>query len=70
MEVQKGLTQLMSGRTAFVIAHRLSTVFSADRILVMKKGVIVEQGNHRSLVEMNGEYNSFFQLQVNHTDRI
>ncbi len=69
MEVQKGLTQLMAGRTAFVIAHRLSTVFSADRILVMKKGVIVEQGNHRSLVEMGGEYNSFFQLQVTHTDR-
>ena len=69
MEVQKGLTQLMKGRTAFVIAHRLSTVFSADRILVMKKGVIVEQGNHRSLVEMGGEYNSFFQLQVTHTDR-
>ena len=70
MEVQKGLTQLMEGRTAFVIAHRLSTVFSADRILVMKKGVIVEQGDHRSLVAMNGEYNSFFQLQVNHSDRI
>jgi subfamily B ATP-binding cassette protein MsbA len=68
-EVQKGLTQLMKGRTAFVIAHRLSTVFSADRILVMKKGEIVEQGNHASLIARQGEYHNFFQLQVNHDER-
>lgn len=63
MEVQKGLQHLMQGRTAFVIAHRLSTVFSADRILVMKKGEIVEQGTHTSLLEQKGEYARFFALQ-------
>jgi subfamily B ATP-binding cassette protein MsbA len=64
MEVQKGLHHLMEGRTAFVIAHRLSTVFSANRILVMKKGEIVEQGTHASLLEQQGEYHRFFQLQA------
>jgi subfamily B ATP-binding cassette protein MsbA len=64
LEVQKGLRHLMEGRTAFVIAHRLSTVFGADRILVMKKGEIVEQGTHQSLIEKQGEYHRFFQLQA------
>ncbi|RYZ65362.1 MAG: ATP-binding cassette domain-containing protein, partial [Proteobacteria bacterium] len=64
MEVQKGLQTLMEGRTAFVIAHRLSTVFSANRILVMKKGEIVEQGSHQSLIDHKGEYFRFFQLQA------
>ncbi len=64
MEVQKGLQHLMEGRTAFVIAHRLSTVFSANRILVMKKGEIVEQGTHATLLEKQGEYARFFQLQA------
>lgn len=64
MEVQKGLQHLMEGRTAFVIAHRLSTVFGADRIIVMKKGEIVEQGTHQSLLDQKGEYARFFQLQA------
>lgn len=64
MEVQKGLNHLMEGRTAFVIAHRLSTVFSADRILVLKKGRIIEQGNHEALLNLRGEYFNFFQLQM------
>ncbi len=64
MEVQKGLNHLMEGRTAFVIAHRLSTVFSADRILVMKKGEIIEEGNHQSLLDKRGEYHNFFELQT------
>ncbi|MEK7355333.1 MAG: ATP-binding cassette domain-containing protein, partial [Bdellovibrionota bacterium] len=70
MEVQKGLQHLMEGRTAFVIAHRLSTVFNANRILVMKKGEIVEQGNHETLVASGGEYHRFFQLQVSQGERI
>jgi subfamily B ATP-binding cassette protein MsbA len=69
MEVQKGLNHLLEGRTAFVIAHRLSTVFNADRILVMKKGEIVEQGTHRTLIEQKGEYHNFFELQMNHEGR-
>lgn len=69
LEVQKGLNHLIQGRTVFVIAHRLSTVYSATRILVLKKGQIVEHGTHDSLLEKRGEYYNFFQLQMaGHTD--
>ena len=64
LEVQKGLNRLMEGRTVFVIAHRLATIFAADRILVLKNGRIVEQGNHASLLERKGEYFNFFRLQT------
>ncbi len=64
LEVQKGLNHLMEGRTAFVIAHRLSTVMNATRILVLKKGRIVEEGNHAALLAKRGEYHNFFQLQA------
>lgn len=69
MEVQKGLTKLMEGRTVFVIAHRLSTVFNANRILVMSKGAIVEEGTHEELIDKRGEYHGFYQLQMNHDER-
>ena len=61
--VQQGLDRLMKGRTAFVIAHRLSTISKADRILVLKGGQIVEQGSHDDLLDMQGEYFRFHQLQ-------
>jgi ATP-binding cassette, subfamily B, bacterial MsbA len=64
VEVQKGLDQLMQGRTAFVIAHRLSTVIKADRILVLKDGQIVEEGQHEGLIAKNGHYYSFYKLQT------
>lgn len=64
VQVQKGLETLMKGRTTFVIAHRLSTIQNADLILVLKKGRIVEQGTHAELLELNGEYKSLFQTQV------
>ncbi len=70
MEVQKGLQKLMEGRTAFVIAHRLSTVFNSDRIIVMKKGEVVEHGNHKSLLEKGGEYSNFYSLQMNQHERM
>lgn len=63
VEVQKGLDQLMKGRTALVIAHRLSTVAKADKIVVMKAGEIAEIGTHQSLLELNGEYHTLHQLQ-------
>jgi len=56
VHIQKGLNNLMKGRTSFVIAHRLKTIESADRILVIKDGEIVEQGNHESLMKLNGFY--------------
>ncbi len=63
MEVQKGLDSLVKGRTALVIAHRLSTISKCDRILVMDKGEVIEQGNHNELMVQKGAYHRFFQLQ-------
>ncbi len=63
LEVQKGLDSLMRGRTALVIAHRLSTISKCDRIIVMDKGEIIEQGSHNELMVQQGAYYRFFQLQ-------
>lgn len=54
--IQDALWRLMEGRTAIVIAHRLSTIQKMDRILVLEKGVIVEQGSHRELLRKDGAY--------------
>ncbi len=62
-EVQKGLNQLLEGRTAIVIAHRLSTIAKATRIIVLKKGEIVEEGNHDQLLARRGEYFKFHEMQ-------
>ena len=61
--VQEALEHLMQGRTSIVIAHRLATVLSADRILVMDEGRIVEEGNHQSLVARGGLYARLARLQ-------
>ncbi len=61
--VQTALEELMRGRTTLVIAHRLATVLSCDRILVMEQGRIVEQGTHASLVAANGLYARLARLQ-------
>jgi ATP-binding cassette subfamily B protein/subfamily B ATP-binding cassette protein MsbA len=63
IEVQKGLDTLMQGKTTVVIAHRLSTVLHADKIIVMKKGRIIEVGNHAHLMAQKGEYCSYIELQ-------
>jgi subfamily B ATP-binding cassette protein MsbA len=61
--VQKALKNLMKGRTTIVIAHRLSTIDHADRIVVISKGRIVEEGKHRELMALRGEYAKFYQMQ-------
>lgn len=62
-EVQKAMDELMEGRTTFVVAHRLSTVKNADRIVVIVDGRIVEEGTHDELMAMNGEYKKLHDLQ-------
>lgn len=64
-EVQGALENLIKGRTVFVIAHRLSTVQRADRILVMEHGRIVQQGTNDSLLQQGGIYKRLYDLQFN-----
>lgn len=61
--IQKATERLLKGHTAFMIAHRLSTVRNADIILVMKDGKIIEQGNHRELIEQKGYYYELYSKQ-------
>ena len=56
----------MKGRTSFNVAHRLSTIQNADRILVMKDGSIIEQGNHEELLEQKGFYYKLYNSQFAH----
>ena len=62
-EIQKDLAKLMEGRTSIIIAHRLSTIMHADKIIVMKRGKIVEMGRHGELVRKKGEYYRLWKLQ-------
>ena len=61
--VQSALQNLMAGRTVFVIAHRLSTVRRADRILVLENGTIIDEGPHESLMAHTGTYRRLYDLQ-------
>jgi ATP-binding cassette, subfamily B, bacterial len=62
--VQEALERLMKGRTTFVIAHRLSTVVNADRIIVLKSGQVAEQGRHDALMALDGYYASLVKRQT------
>lgn len=62
--IQLALTELMEGRTTFIIAHRLSTVRRADQIIVLDQGQIVERGTHRELLEKGGLYTEIYELQL------
>lgn len=62
--LQRAIETLLSNRTALVVAHRLSTVVSADIILVLDQGVIVEQGTHATLLKKNGHYAKFYHRQL------
>jgi subfamily B ATP-binding cassette protein MsbA len=66
--VQKALENLMKGRTTFVIAHRLSTVRHADRIVVIVEGQIVEEGKHEDLLALDGEYRKLYNMQFESPD--
>jgi len=61
--IQDALTKLMQGRTSIVIAHRLSTIQNVDRILVMRKGQLIEQGSHAELLTQDGYYRRLYELQ-------
>ncbi len=63
MKIQKAFAAMMQGRTSFIVAHRLSTIETADVILVMKGGRIIEQGSHQKLLEKNGFYASLYNSQ-------
>lgn len=63
IKIQNAFAKLMEGRTSFIVAHRLSTIQSADVILVMKDGHIIEQGNHEELLRQNGFYNKLYYSQ-------
>lgn len=63
MEISRAMNTLMKGRTSFVIAHRLSTIVDADLILVMQNGTIIEQGNHKRLLESGGAYAELYNSQ-------
>ncbi|NLG23977.1 MAG: ATP-binding cassette domain-containing protein, partial [Clostridiales bacterium] len=63
IRVQRAFSEMMAGRTSFVVAHRLKTVREADRILVMDAGRIVEQGTHAQLLAKNGIYRALHDSQ-------
>ena len=62
-EIQEALERASQGRTVVMIAHRLSTVLKADKIIVLENGVVVEVGTHRELLKQNGRYLDLWTLQ-------
>ena len=63
LKIQDAFERMMQGRTSFIVAHRLSTIQSADVILVMRDGHIVEQGDHETLLAKGGFYAQLYQSQ-------
>ncbi|MCX8023429.1 MAG: lipid A export permease/ATP-binding protein MsbA [Syntrophorhabdaceae bacterium] len=66
-EVQKAMENLIKGRTTIIIAHRLSTVMNADRIIVLKNGTIAQSGTHHELISEEGPYKRLYELQFRDT---
>ena len=66
VKIQKAFDTMMQGRTSFIVAHRLSTIQGADRILVMKDGHIIEQGRHEELLQKRGFYAKLYESQFAH----
>ncbi|MBK7183571.1 MAG: ABC transporter ATP-binding protein [Bacteroidetes bacterium] len=63
MLIQNAINKLTQNRTSIIIAHRLATIQKADKIIVMEKGEIIEEGNHQELLKFNGHYKRLFELQ-------
>lgn len=63
IQIQEALNELAKGRTTLVVAHRLSTIKNADRILVVNQGKIIEEGSHQELLDKNGVYSTLYKLQ-------
>ena len=63
LKIQGAFAEMMKGRTSFIVAHRLSTIEGANRILVMKSGKIVEQGTHTELLAKGGFYHHLYNSQ-------
>ena len=61
--VQDAIEKLMHNRTVIVIAHRLSTVYNADKIIVLDKGLIIDMGTHKELINKDGLYKQLHNLQ-------
>jgi ATP-binding cassette subfamily B protein len=67
-EIQKALDNLVQGRTTIAIAHRLSTLRKADRLVVLDRGQVVEVGNHEELMAREGHYYKLYQAQARNPD--
>jgi ABC-type multidrug transport system fused ATPase/permease subunit len=65
-QIQEGLDIVLKDRTAIVIAHRLSTIKAADRIIVLRKGEIIEEGDHDRLMTQNGHYSELYNTYFRH----
>jgi ABC-type multidrug transport system fused ATPase/permease subunit len=69
-EIQRALEQVMQCRTSIIIAQRLSTIKHADRIVVLKDGVVAEEGSHEALLARGGEYARIYDLQYRESDEL
>ena len=69
-EIQQALGQVLTGRTSVIIAQRLSTIKHADRIVVLKNGVVAEEGTHDQLLALGGEYTRIYNLQYRERDEL
>lgn len=69
LKIQSAFAKMMQGKTSFIVAHRLSTIQEADVILVMNRGHIVEQGNHRELLEQGGFYANLYNSQFDEAEK-
>ena len=64
--IQEGLEEVLKDRTSIVVAHRLSTIKNADRIIVLREGEIIEEGNHEALLKKGGHYAELYNTYFRH----